>query len=204
MTKKEHNVSANHDDLTELKKLVNANGKMIIGVVVVVAVLVFGYLYITYNAKKKNAEASELLSVASNVQDLETLVNDYSSTEAAPLADFALAKAYYEAGRFDEAMSIYSEFEKKFPESHMKTAANVGILFCKEGKGEYAEALTGFDKFISENAENYLIDQVTFAKARCLKQLGKTEEAKVVYETFISSNPDSPWVPNAEMLLEQL
>ena len=204
MTQKEHNVAGNNDELVALKKLVDENSKMLIGVVVIVAVVVFGYIYITQSAKKNNAEASELLSVASNVQDLETLVNDYSSTDAAPLADFALAKGYYEVGRFDEAMAIYSEFGTKFPESHMKIAATVGILFCKEAKGEYAEALTGFDKFISQNAGNYLIDQVIFAKARCLKELGQVEEAKVVYETFISSNPESPWIPNAEMLLEQL
>lgn len=204
MTQKEHNVSVNHDELAALKKLVDANGKMLIGVVVIVAVVVFGYIYITQSAKKKNTEASELLSVASNVQDLETLVNDYSSTKVAPLADFALAKGYYEAGRFDDAMTIYSEFGTKFPSSHMKIAATVGVLFCKEGKGDYAEALTGFDTFVSENAGSYLVDQVIFAKARCLKQLGQVQEAKVVYETFISSNPDNPWIPNAEMLLEQL
>jgi len=45
---------------------------------------------------------------------------------------------------------------------------------------------------------------VIFAKARCLKELGQVEEAKVIYENFISENPDSPWVDNAEMLLEQL
>jgi predicted negative regulator of RcsB-dependent stress response len=203
MTHKDKNVSSN-DDLAVLKKLVDENGKKILSLAVVVAIAVFGYTYIKQNAKKKNAEASELLSVASNVQDLETLVNDYASADAAPLADFALAKGYYDAGRFDEAIVIYKAFPTKFPKSNLKKAANVGVLFCEEGKGNYEVALTGFDTFISENTNSYLVEQVIFAKARCLKELGQVEEAKVVYETFISSNPDSEWVPNAEALLEQL
>jgi len=203
MTHKNKNVASN-DDLAELKKIAQVNGKKIIGFVVVVAILVFGYIYMTQSSKKKSAEASELLSVATNVQDLETLVNDYSSTDTAPMADFALAKGYYDSGRFDEAIAIYTAFPKKFPKSDMKKAAAVGILFCDEGKGNYEVALAGFDKFISENPESYLVEQVIFAKARCLKELGQVEEAKVVYETFISSNPDSAWIDNAQMLLEEL
>jgi len=203
MTHDDKHVSSN-DDLAVLKKMAGENGKKVLSLAVVVAILVFGYIYITKSARKKNAEASELLSVATNVQDLETLVNDYSSADAAPMADFALAKGYYDAGRFDEAIAIYTAFPTKFPKSDMKKAATVGILFCEEGKGNYEVALAGFDKFISENSGSYLVEQVIFAKARCLKGLGQVEEAKVVYETFISSNPDSAWVDNAEMLLEEL
>jgi len=126
---------AHNNDLAVIKKIAQENGKKIIGLGVVIAILVFGYIYITQTAKKKNAEASELLSVATNVQDLETLVNDYASTDAAPMADFALAKAYYDSGRFDEAIAVYKAFPKKFPEADMKKAAAVGILFCEEGKG---------------------------------------------------------------------
>jgi predicted negative regulator of RcsB-dependent stress response len=195
---------ANNNDLAVIKKIAQENGKKVIGLGVLLAIVVFGYIYITQTGKKKNAEASELLSVATNVQDLETLVNDYASTDAAPMADFALAKAYYDSGRFDEAIAVYKAFPKKFPEADMKKAAAVGILFSEEGKGNYEVALAGFDKFISENPDNYLVEQVIFAKARCLKELGQIQEAKVVYENFISANPDSPWVDNAEMLLEQL
>jgi len=203
MTHDDKHVSSN-DDLAVLKKMAEENGKKVLSFAVVVAIIVFGYIYITQSAKKKNAEASELLSVATNVQDLETLVNDYSSTDAASMADFALAKGYYDAGRFDEAITIYKAFPTKFSKSDLKKAATVGVLFCEEGKGNYDVALAGFDKFISENADSYLVEQVIFAKARCLKELGQVEEAKVVYETFISSNPDSEWIENAELLLEQM
>ncbi len=66
MTQKDKHVASN-DDFAVFKKMAEENGKKVLSFAVVIAIIVFGYIYITQSAKKKNAEASELLSVAINV-----------------------------------------------------------------------------------------------------------------------------------------
>jgi len=115
-----------------------------------------------------------------------------------------LAKAYFDAGNYDLALSRYTDFEKDFPRHAMLEVAKVGRFHCMEGRGQLQEALALYDTFLRATPAHFLAPQAMFGKARCLEQLGRADEARAVYEDFIVAQPDSPWVFRAQDLLDSM
>ena len=192
------------DELQQVKRFIEAHGKTFaIAVCVALAVAVIPAVYRGYR-KAKNEKASLMLSSGSGIQDLETMVEKYPAVPAAPLAVLKLAKAYYDTGDYDAALSRYEEFEKRYTEHPMRPAAELGRVQCLEAKRGLDKALLGFIAFGEKYPDHFLTPQAIFGKGRCLAQLRRLAEAKAVYEDFIAANEDSVWLPRAEDLLESV
>jgi len=192
------------DELQQVKRFIEEHGKTLaIAVCVALAVAVIPAVYRGYR-KAKNEKASLMLSSRSEIRDLEAMVEKYSAVPAAALAVLKLAKAYYDTGDYDAALSRYEEFEKRYPEHPMRPAAGLGRVHCLEAKRWLDKALLGFIAFAEKYPDHFLTPQAIFGKGRCLVQRGRLAEAKAVYEDFIAANEDSVWLPRAEDLLESV
>lgn len=189
------------DELQELKEFLRNYGKPIaVGICVVLAVIIVLVLHHGH-AREQIQQASQMLSSARTVKDLETLTVQYSSTPAAPQALMKLAKAHFDSGNYDIALNKYSEFKLKFPNHQMAGGAELGKIHCLEARGQLQEALSAFTAFIAEHPDYFLVSQAIFGQGRCLEQLGRHREAKALYEDFIAAHPESAWIPRAEELL---
>jgi len=152
----------------------------------------------------KEIEITEKFFSARNAQDLEQLITESPSSEAAPMAIMKLAKVFFNAGNYDSAMGKYVEFKTKFPQHDWAPAAEMGRIQCLEARSQTEDALENYTAFAKTHTNYFLLPQAVFGQARCLEQLGRHKEAIAVYEDFIAAHPKSAWTSKAEDLMESL
>jgi len=176
---------------------------IITGILIAACIAILIYRFSGKSPNKEIATTEKLFS-ARNAQDLELLVTENPSSEAAPLAMMKLAKVYFNAGNYDQAMGKYVEFKAKYPGHEWTAAAEIGTMHCLEARNQTEEALNGYTTFMSTQTNYFLFAQAVFGRARCLEQLGRHKEAIAVYEDFIAAHPKSAWALKAEDLMESL
>jgi tetratricopeptide (TPR) repeat protein len=196
--------AAEHHDILHLKKLIETYGVRVSTLTLVLLVAITAFIVIRKRAEAKITEASIRLARAQTLADLETLGADYASTPIAPFALLKEAKAHFTSGNYNMARNKYREFEERFPGHDFILFAELGKLHCMEAVAQLEDALSGYDAFASANPDHYLTPQAIFGKGRCLEQLGRMEDARVVYEDFVNDNEESPWIGNAEEMLQRV
>jgi tetratricopeptide (TPR) repeat protein len=196
-----------HDELAEVKQLIETYGKPAVTALLVVMIGIFVFQMYTTRKEKHLAESTRQLAAARSIPDFEAVYANFSKTKAAPRALLAVAKLYYDNANYEIASAKYDEFLREFPDDRMTTTAELGRIFCLEARNyntAIEEAAEAFAAFAKANADSFLAPQAIFGQARCFEQLGKLDEARAIYEDFIAKQTGSPWSIRAEDLLEQV
>ena len=190
------------DEVPEALEFLRENGvAIVVGVLVAVAGFV-GYT-IWKNSKAAKVEAaSSLLANSQTAPQFQEIIANYPDTPSAPLAQLALAGAYFDENQFDLAQTTFAQFSEKFPGHAMSPVAELGVAQSLEGLNRYDEALAAYDNYLTKNPAHFMVPSATFGKARVLEAQQKFAEAKQVYEAFIAANPESPWINRAETGLD--
>ncbi len=199
------NADIKKPDVQELKDLKSFLQEHGVPVAIGVCLFVAACLALAYRYNKQEEikqESSKKLFNAQSPQDLNFIVEQQSSAPAAPLALLKLAKASFDSGNYDVAMSKYNDFKMKYPNHELAGVAELGIIHCTEARGQWDEAATAFSNFIMKNPKHFLTSEAIFGQARCLEQLGRYKEAKALYEDFITAHQQSGWLPRAKELLD--
>lgn len=147
------------------------DGKTTVLCLVVAVVAFFGYKGWQAKRAATRAEASAALINAEAVEDLENAVSKFEGAKAEGAIQLRLAKGYFDAGRFDDALAKYEEMAGKEPDGFEGIPA-VGKAHCLEAKGQFAEAQKLFDEFVAANPESYLLLTAQLGSARVQAQAG--------------------------------
>jgi TolA-binding protein len=190
--------STEHDELRMIRQHFDTHGKSLLIVIAVVIVAALGFSFFKGRKEAASAEAAAMLSKTKGVPDLDNLVSHYPSAPVVPLALLKLAKAHFDAGSYDLAISKYDEFSQKHPQHPFVLAAALGKLHCQEAQGLTEQALAGFAAFVTDHPKHFLVTEAVFGKGRCLEALGRTQEAKVLYEDLLAQDREGPWASRAE------
>jgi tetratricopeptide (TPR) repeat protein len=191
------------------------------GIVVgVVALLVVGSLIYTKNRaennEKANAEFGKVYSFYDNGQyqiaidgvtergivGLKSIVENYGGTDAGNLARFYLASAYYQSGRYDEALKQFEDFSAS--EQMMTVSRLTGIACSYEAKGEYEKAAEHFEKAALSYPKdvdaaanlNHAADNYALA--------GKKERALDLYKKLKKDYPTTQYARDADRNIARL
>jgi TolA-binding protein len=169
-------------------------------VITILAICAFFLIdrYLKSSKVAKAAKADAALMSARNTSDYQTILDDYGSTSAAPLAMMGLALGKFNAGQFDEAEALYDQFLKKHGKHEMALQAEFNKITCREAKGQLGDAHTLYGKFVDEHKNSYLAPVALMGQARCLETMGQFEDAKRAYEDLITFYPGSSWSQLAE------
>lgn len=189
------------EELLPLYDWWHATGKqMAVIAAVAVVVIGLGILYRQHLAAKGRL-ASERLLAANSAEDLETLVSQYGDTKAGLLAQIRLAKAYYDDGRYEDALARYDALARK--SSHPFAAIVVlGRAHVLEAKGDIREAQAAFAAFRNEHPDHFLTPQAFMGEARCLALQGDKTAAAELLDVLIAAKTDTPWEDVAVNLKE--
>lgn len=142
----------------------------------------------------QDAKASEQLAAPSDSLDtLEAAVAQCGSTPAGTALKLKLAKAYYDAGKYEEALGTYETFIKKNPRHPFVDVARVGSGFALAALNRTDDALKLFRDFQQAHPDHYLAPQVAIGEAACLTMQGKKAEAKVLLEDMRAAHRDTAW-----------
>jgi len=190
-----------------LKEVLMAAG----GVVLVAAVLFF----IFSSQTKRERKAAELLGKANlalqsgnmggAVDDLQTVVNRYGSTESAGQAAFYLAYAYFYAKDYVQAQSLFEKYVQKYKEDPLLSqSAQAGIADCHMQTGKSVLAAENFLRAVSLNPETFLAPQNLLRAASAYLQADQNDKARETLHRLIDEYPDSREVHRAKVELAQI
>ncbi|MBP5510809.1 MAG: tetratricopeptide repeat protein [Kiritimatiellae bacterium] len=151
--------------------------------VIIVCVAVFGFRQ--YRAGKIAMANQELLQ-AQSVEDLEAAVTKYGSMTAGKALRLRLAKAYFDAGKYEAALNTYDAYLSKggVEQEGFADIARVGHACALEGLERYDESLAAYRAFQKDYPESFLIRQAQFGEARVLCLQGKKDEANKFLENL--------------------
>jgi TolA-binding protein len=116
-------------------------------------------------------------------------------TPAAPAMDmkalFAAANEARRAGQFDRAGELYTELQRRFPESRESLLSLVSFGRILLDRGHAAEALVQFERHLQAASGGVLAAEALYGQARALTRLHRESEARRCWADLLSRFPDS-------------
>jgi predicted negative regulator of RcsB-dependent stress response len=168
------------------------SGMQFLITLVTAAILIGGaYAFKQYRASKISTANKELLQ-ANTLEDLESVVSKYSSTKAGNAARLRLAKAYYDASKYEDALNVYDTCLSKGAPMGFAEVAQIGRCHALEGLNRLDEALAGYEAFNKASASHFLHPQAQMGIARIYTLQGKKDEAKKLLETLKAQKTNNP------------
>ena len=110
-----------------------------------------------------------------NIAGLQSIVDNYGSTNAGNLAKFYLANAYYNTQDYDKALKYFDDFSGNT--SLLTNSALAGVGACYEAKGNYMKAAENYEKAALKNAEDPNVADNLMNAARNFAKAGEKERA---------------------------
>jgi len=166
------------------------DGKQTVIWVAVAAIAVAGWHgWKNYRASRLEAASGALVN-AYTTEEMEDAVSKFSGTAAQGPLRIRLAKNYYDAGRFDEAMAVYDELAAK-PVDGFEDIPVVGKAQCLEALGRFDEAQAAFDAFAEAKPDSYLALTAQLGAARCFAQSGDKTKALARIDALKAANKDN-------------
>ncbi len=165
------------------------DGKSTVIWAIVLAVVIGGwYGWKNYRTNVKS-EASSALVESYTTEEIEDAVANFASEKSEGVLKLKLAKSYFDAGKYEEAMAIYEELEGNPPEGFADIPV-VGKAQCLEALGKFAEAQVAFDKFAEAKPKHYLTLTAQLGAARSIAQSGDKAKALARIEALKAANKD--------------
>ena len=165
------------------------DGKSTVIWLLVAAIAVGGWYGWKNHRAAVKAAASDALVSAYTTEEIEDAVTKFSGSATAGALKLRLAKSYYDAGRYDEALAQYEALEGNAPDGFADIPA-VGKAQCLEALGKFAEAAAAFDAFAEANPKNYLALTAQLGAARSYAQAGDKAKALARIDALKAANKD--------------
>jgi len=173
----------------------------IIGAVAVVAVIVVVFVLLS-SSQSREAAAEEILGRATvefrggNFQlaavDYQSILDDYGGTDAARLASYYIANAYFALKNYDQAEEYFRLHLKKHKFDDMLSAnALSGIGHCLRAKAQMQEAGESFYEVYKKYPDSYIVNDCLYYAAKSFITAGDSAKATEIYEIFSSLPAES-------------
>ncbi len=191
-------------ELAELREILDTYARPILIAILAVTVAVIAVNRFRAQAVAKEAQAASLLANATSETEMESVINDFPKSKAAPRAILALANLHYSQARYPQAIEQYELFIAEHPKHELLPAAQLGTLIAKAAQTPSDSAAADLAAFAQTNSTSFLVPQATLAQAACLKALGKLDAARILLEDLIASSEESGWTTIADEQLARI
>ena len=165
------------------------DGKSTVIWLLVAAIAVGGWYGWKNHKAAVKAAASEALVSAYTTEEIEDAVAKFSGSATAGALKLRLAKNYFDAGRYEEALAQYEALEGKAPDGFADIPV-VGKAQCLEALGRFDEAAKSFDAFAEASPKNYLTLTAQLGAARSFAQAGDKVKALARIDALKAANAD--------------
>ena len=132
---------------------------------------------------------------------LKTIVDNYGSTESGELARFYLANAYYNVGKYDEALRQFESFSTAT--KLLQASAQAGIGACYEVKGEFEKAASSYEKASGILASPLSTPEYLTSAARCYGKAGQKDKAVALLKRLKVDYPSSQYARDADRYISE-
>ena len=165
------------------------DGKSTVIWLLVAAIAVGGWYGWKNHKAAVKAAASDALVNAYTTEEIEDAVSKFAGSATEGALKLRLAKNYFDAGRYEEALAQYEALEGNAPEGFADIPA-VGKAQCLEALGKFDEAAKAFDAFAEASPKNYLALTAQLGAARSFAQAGDKKKALARIDALKSANKD--------------
>ena len=165
------------------------DGKSTVIWLLVAAIAVGGWHAWKSHKAAVKAAASDALVSAYTTEEIEDAVAKFSGSATGSALKLRLAKNYFDAGRYEEALAQYEALEGSAPEGFADIPA-VGKAQCLEALGKFDEAAKAFDAFAEASPKNYLALTAQLGAARSYAQAGDKTKALARIDALKTANKD--------------
>ena len=165
------------------------DGKSTVIWLLVAAIAVGGWYGWKNHKAAVKAAASNALVNAYTTEEIEDAVAKFAGSATGGALKLRLAKSYFDAGRYEEALAQYEALAGNAPEGFADIPA-VGKAQCLEALGKFDEAAKAFDAFAEASPKNYLALTAQLGAARSYAQAGDKKKALARIDALKSANTD--------------
>jgi tetratricopeptide (TPR) repeat protein len=125
------------------------------------------------------------------VKPLQEVVEKYSSTEAAILAQYRIGNAYLNAGQIDAALKAYQGYLKdKSAENELTILVYNALGNCYEAKKDYKNALSQYEKALNAKAGKPFSGDILANLARTYEAMKDNKKAVEYYQKSLDKTQD--------------
>ena len=165
------------------------DGKSTVIWLLVAAIAVGGWYGWKNHKQAVKQAASDALVNAYTTEEIEDAVAKFSGSATEGALKLRLAKSYFDAGRYEEALAQYEALIGNAPDGFADIPA-VGKAQTLEALGRFEEAAKEFDAFAEVSPKNYLALTAQLGAARCFVQAGDKKKALARIDALKSANKD--------------
>jgi TolA-binding protein len=137
-----------------------------------------------------------------NIPGLKAIVDNYGNSRGGELARFMLGSAYFELGKYDEALQQFEDFSA--PDNMLAASRLAGIAQCYEARGNHKDAAEYFEKAAGEDAKGIAAPDYLSQAARNYGLAGDKERAVELYRRLKKNYAASSYARDADRFIEQM
>jgi tetratricopeptide (TPR) repeat protein len=137
-----------------------------------------------------------------NVVGLKAIVDNFGSTPTGDLARFYLADAYFQLGKYQEALE---QFQDCSPSDDLLNASRLaGIAACYEALGNHKEAGSYFERAAAKDQTEGSVAEHLHYAARNYAEAGDKERALDLFRRIKKNHPTTTYGREADRYITQL
>lgn len=136
--------------------------------------------------------ANQAILQAQTPEELEQVIAQNHYFKIGNAARLRLAKAYFDAGRYDDAMAAYDACIAKGAPDGFAEITELGRASTFEAMKKFDEAIKTYQAFHAAHPKHFLAFQAKLGIARCLAMQGKKDEALKNLETLKAESTGNP------------
>ena len=170
---------------------------------ILILALLIGYNVISNNSSKRSVEASSalgdaLLTLDMNDQttaqfQLETVVNEYSNTVSASLAEYYLGKMSYDSNNLVEAGRYIKSYLDASPKGFLAPSAGILLADITANSGDLRHSISILDKCINNTDSKKDLKLLKLRKAEFELLDGQKSNAKAIIDELMTDDDLSTW-----------
>lgn len=131
------------------------------------------------------------------------LKKSYPKSGFVDFVEFASARIYESLARPADALGIYRDFSKRFPESSLREEAQWRLAWIHYLQADYRRAVAAFKSLAVEKGDRYKTAAL-YWQGRAAEKMGRVEEAREIFLDVVNGQQDSYYAGPASKRLGKM
>jgi TolA-binding protein len=136
-----------------------------------------------------------------NIRGLQSIVDDYGSTQAGEMAKLYLADSYFNLRQYDKALKYFQSVD--LGDKLLSSTALAGEAACYEAIGNHEEAATLFEQAASKYMTAIQAPDDLFRAANNYSRVGKKDKAAEMLRRLKKEFPTSSYARDVDRYLAE-
>ena len=136
--------------------------------------------------------------------EFRQVVDSYGSSDQASMAKLYLARIALSRGQVDEARSTFVELSQDHGDDLIGRLATLDLIDLRLASGQGAEVAGDLEAMVVGQRQGLPRDAALYKLGEVFVISGEPERARSYFERLLEEFPESPYITNAQLKLEEL